>query len=122
MSKFSPATTMKRRSTRTLVATAMTSGLLAVGLAGGGTAAANPSPVSCVAVVGNIVCNAVNGNTVVVKDVVNIGNVDIDALNGNLSNIDINVANVKDVLNHLNISCNTVVVTVVGALPITSTC
>jgi hypothetical protein len=63
MSTFSPAVSMKRRSTR-FVAAAMTSGLLAVGLAGGGSAAANPVNISCVSGIGNIVCNSLNNNTI----------------------------------------------------------
>jgi len=116
MSTFSPAVSMKRRSTR-FVAAAMTSGLLAVGLAGGGSAAANPVNISCVSGIGNIVCNSLNNNTILT---IHTGDIlsqnEINVLSGNLSENELTVENVANILSANKITCSTFVLNVAGVV------
>jgi len=113
MSTFSPSVRMKRRTTG-IVAAALTSGLLAVGLGGASSAVAGGT--SCKTVGVNVVTcsNVLNGNKIEVTGV----DGDVNVLSNNLSHTDLTLIQVKDVLN--NWKCTSVSLTIGGvSVPVT---
>ncbi len=119
MRNFAPAISMKRRSTRLAAAVMTTGAIAAVGLSGGAVANANPQCNTYGGVnlgLTNVLCQSVNGNKVEVTGV-KVG--DVSVLENALSQNEITLVNVQNVLN--NWKCTSAIVTIAG-VPITAQC
>ena len=123
MRNFAPAISMKRRTTR-FAAAVMTSGaLIAVGL-GGASAPATASTetlvdVDCVqvALIGQIVCESLNHNTILtINNVLNGNTVNLSVLSDDLSNNELNVSNIANILSNNNVTCSTFALAVAGVI------
>jgi hypothetical protein len=124
MASFSPAASFK--AIRLAIAAGLAVGLLALGLSSD-SAKANPQPhpFTCNALVNLVVvCNNNVDTTITIGNVVNIGEINLSALGGDITGIDgdLTVVKVGDVLSNNKVKCATIVIAVINKANLNGVC